>query len=163
MVTPETTGVQLKTFSILVKYFRCTYGNLIQNLGGTQKWHKLVAGARPTEEYSLPVKTQHDDWRPWQNLADCAKKCRSTTDCTGVTLKTALDKGKCEMVKEGWPESDDIVTNVGNPEHSTMNREYCESFQSSKILSYHLNFSTLWTWGRDFIFLWLWRKHQQCR
>lgn len=42
------------------------------------------------------------------------------------------------MVKEGWPESDDIVTNVGNPEHSTMNREYCESFQSTKILSYHL-------------------------
>ena len=42
------------------------------------------------------------------------------------------------MVKEGWPESDDNSANVGNPEHSTMNREYCESFQFRKTLTYHM-------------------------
>ena len=69
-----------------------------------------MGGDRPTEDYQLPNKAQHNDWRPWQSLADCAKKCRSTTDCTGVTLKTTLEKGKCEMVKEGWPGSEEIVT-----------------------------------------------------
>ena len=161
MVTQETTGVWLKTSSTLVKYSRtCNYRNPTQTLGGTQKWHKLLGGGRPTEDYQLPAKTQHDDWRPWQSLADCAKKCRSTTDCTGVTLKTTLEKGKCEMVKAGWPGSDDIVT--ANPEHSTMNREYCESFRLLMILSIPL-YSTLWTWGRNFIFLWIWREYQQCR
>ena len=102
--------------------------NAFENIGGTQKWHKLMGGGKPTENYQLPAQTLHDDWRPWQSLADCAKKCRTTTDCTGVTVKTTLEKGKCEMVKEGWPGSEAIVT--ADAEHSTMNREYCESFQS---------------------------------
>ena len=98
-----------------------------ESLGGVQKWHKLVAGDKPTEDYQLPPKTQHDDWRPWQSLADCTKKCRSTTNCSGVTLKSKSEKGKCELVKEGWPQSDQIVTDPSNAEHSAINREYCES------------------------------------
>lgn len=130
--TPKTTSALLKTSWTLVKYSSTCIiemcRNPIQNQGGTQQWHKLVGGSRPTEDYQLPSGTQHEDWRPWQSLADCAKKCRSTTDCTGVTLKTTLEKGKCEMVKEGWPGSEEIVTS--NAEHSHINREYCESFQS---------------------------------
>ena len=116
----------MKTYLTLVKY--SNYQKLHLNiLGGTQKWHKLVAGSRPTEEFRLTTadKIQHDDWRPWQSLADCFQKCRSTADCVGANLKPGEDKGKCEMVKEGWPESDQIAT--GTEEHSTMSREYCES------------------------------------
>ena len=134
----ETTGVWLKTSLTLVLIFSAekSIKNTNTNPGGTQKFHKLVAGDAPTEDYQLPAKTQHDDWRPWQSLADCAKKCRSTTNCTGVTLKTRSEKGKCEMVKEGWPQSDQIVTDASNAEHSAINREYCESLQYCNHLSY---------------------------